>query len=102
VQRASLQYLATLLKRQDRRAEAAPLWMQWALEDESQVEAQVELAKFYEWHQVDLQKALAWTEQALGIVAKWPRGLRREEATAALNHRRARLKRKIDKSLSNE
>jgi len=102
VQRASLQYLAILLKRQDRRAEAAPLWMQWALEDESQIEAQVELAKFYEWHQVDLQKALAWTEQALGIVAKWTRGLHREEAAATLNHRRARLKRKIDKSLSNE
>jgi uncharacterized protein YprB with RNaseH-like and TPR domain len=90
-----LRNLAALLKRQDRRAEAAPLWMQWALEDESRVEAQIELAKFYEWHEVDLEKALAWTEQALGVVAKWSKGPRREETEAELDHRRARLERKM-------
>jgi uncharacterized protein YprB with RNaseH-like and TPR domain len=96
VQHTCLQHLAALLKRQDRRAEAAPLWMQWALEDESQVEAQVELAKFYEWHQVDLEKALAWTEQALGVVARWSRDLRQDEIEGELKHRRARLIRKIE------
>jgi uncharacterized protein YprB with RNaseH-like and TPR domain len=96
VQHACLQHLAALLKRQDRRAEAVSLWMQWALEDESSVEAQVELAKFYEWQQGELAKALAWTEQALGVVAKWPRGQQRDDATVELAHRRARLMRKVE------
>jgi ABC-type Fe3+ transport system substrate-binding protein len=90
--------LAGLLKRQERHTEAAPLWMQWALEDESSVEAQVELAKFYEWRQVDLKKALAWTEQALGVVARWPQDPRRDNAEQELNHRRARLERKLEKA----
>jgi len=94
-QRVCLAGLAALLKRQNRRAEAAPLWMQWALQDENTVEAQVELAKFYEWQQADLEKALAWTQQALGVAARWPKGLRRQDAEAELNHRRARLERKM-------
>jgi uncharacterized protein YprB with RNaseH-like and TPR domain len=94
-QHASLSNLAALLKRQERRVEAVPLWIQWAMEDESSVEAHVELAKFYEWHQVDLEKALAWTEQALAVVAEWPPGLRRSGVEAELDHRRARLERRI-------
>jgi hypothetical protein len=97
-QRVCLAGLAGLLKRQERHTEAAPLWMQWALEDESSVEAQVELAKFYEWRQVDLKKALAWTEQALGVVARWPQDPRRDNAEQELNHRRARLERKLEKA----
>jgi hypothetical protein len=91
-----LRHLAALLKRQDRRAEAVPLWVQWAMEDESQVEAHVELAKFYEWHEVALDKALAWTQQALRTVAGWPIDLRRDQVKAELDHRRARLERKIE------
>ncbi|MGD9100481.1 MAG: ribonuclease H-like domain-containing protein [Anaerolineae bacterium] len=98
VQRACLAGLAALLKRQDRHAEAVPLWVQWALEDEGSVEAQVELAKFYEWRQVDLEKALAWTGQALGVVAGWPKGLRRDDVEAELHHRQARLERKLGKA----
>jgi uncharacterized protein YprB with RNaseH-like and TPR domain len=94
-QRISLRHLAALLKRQDRRAEAVPLWIQWAMEDESEVEAHVELAMFYEWHEIELEKALAWTKQALSVVAKWPRGLRRDQTQADLDHRCARLEHKI-------
>lgn len=97
-QRVCLAGLAGLLKRQERHVEAVPLWMQWALEDESSVEAQVELAKFYEWRQADLKKALAWTEQALGVVVRWPQDPRRDDAEQELNHRRARLKRKLEKA----
>jgi len=94
-QHESLKHLAALLKRQDRRAEAVPLWIQWALEDEDQVEAHVELAKFYEWHAFNLEKALAWTRQALEVVARWPAGLCQSETMDALKHRRARLEKKI-------
>ncbi len=97
-QHLCLRRLAALLKRQDRRSEAVPLWIQWAMEDESRVEAHVELAKFYEWHEVELEKALAWTKQALSVVARWPRGLPRDQVRAELNHRRARLERKTSKN----
>jgi tetratricopeptide (TPR) repeat protein len=95
VQHICLRNLAALLKRRDRRAEAVPLWIQWAMEDEDNVEAHVELAKFYEWHQVELEKALAWTEQALAVVARWHHDPRQSDAEAELNHRLERLKRKI-------
>ncbi len=95
-QHTCLKHLAAMLKRQDRRAEAVPLWIQWAMEDRSQVEAHVELAKFYEWHEIELPKALAWTKQSLNVIAKWPRGLRRNTVKEELTHRRARLERKIN------
>jgi uncharacterized protein YprB with RNaseH-like and TPR domain len=94
-QHLCLSRLAALLKRRDRRAEAVPLWVQWAMQDEGEVEAHVELAKFYEWHEIELDKALAWTKQALTIVSRWPRGLRRDQTQADLDHRRGRLERKI-------
>ena len=97
-QHTCLKNLAAMLKRQDRRVEAVPLWLQWAMEDEGQIEAHVELAKFYEWHEVELSKALAWTKQALNVVGKWPRGLGRNTAKEELTHRRARLERKISTS----
>ncbi len=94
-QHACLRHLSALLKRGDRRREAVPLWIQWAMEDTSSVEAYVELAKFYEWHEIELEKALAWTKQAQSVVAQWPPGLRRDETAADLNHRQARLRRKL-------
>jgi hypothetical protein len=100
-QNVALGHLAALLKRQERRAEAAPLWTQWAMQDESSVQAHVELAKFYEWHTVDLEKALAWTKQALHVVAGWPKGLLKTDAQAELEHRRARLERKISQPSHN-
>ena len=99
-QHVCLQHLAALLKRQDRRAEAVPQWMQWALEDESNVEAHIELAKFYEWHELELEKALTWTQRGLNVVATWPKGLRRSDAEAELTHRRARLEQKREKVVS--
>jgi uncharacterized protein YprB with RNaseH-like and TPR domain len=101
-QHTCLRHLAALLKRQERRAEAVPLWIEWAMVDDKNVEAHVELAKFYEWHETELEKALAWTKQGLEIVARWPRGLRRSETKAELNHRRARLERKIKSNVPSQ
>jgi hypothetical protein len=62
------------------------------------VDAHVELAKFYEWHEPDLAAAVRWTEQALALVE------RRRPSSALflkrgeLNQRLARLRRKLGAS----
>jgi hypothetical protein len=81
--------LSWLLKRNGRRPEAVPFWQQIAATTFDDVTAHVELAKFYEWHEVELETAVRWIEQALQF-AILP--LIRNE----LNHRLARLKRKLE------
>ncbi|OGO49488.1 MAG: hypothetical protein A2W37_13190 [Chloroflexi bacterium RBG_16_63_12] len=90
--RESLMRFAGLLKRQERRAEAVPLWEQWASFSLDDPQPCVELAKYYEWHAVDLPKAIEWTERALKLVSGWPKGWQRDEALSAIRHRLERLK----------
>jgi uncharacterized protein YprB with RNaseH-like and TPR domain len=90
--------LALLYKQTDRRAEAVPLWQQLAVISMDSVDAHVELAKFYEWHEPDLAAAVRWTEQALALVE------RRRPSSALflkrgeLNQRLARLRHKLGAS----
>jgi len=93
--REGLTRFAGLLKRQERRAEAVPLWQQWASFSLDDPQPCIELAKYYEWHAVDLPKASEWTERALKLVSGWPKGWQRDEASAAIQHRRERLKGKL-------
>ena len=86
--------LAYLLKRQERRAEALP-WWQDLVEVEGAIYACEELAKHYEWHEVDLARALLWTERAIGLVEGWPRSYKRRETLKELQHRHERLQRKL-------
>lgn len=88
----TLHRLALLLKQTDRRAEAVPYWQQIAATSFDDVTAHVELAKYYEWHAVDIATAVQWTEQALALAATWGRGA--EPVRAELGHRLARLQRK--------
>ncbi len=90
--RAGLLRFAALLKRQDRRAEAAPLWEQLASFTLDDPEPFVELAKYYEWHAPDIALALKWAERALAVVGSWPKGWQRSEAKAELEHRVERLR----------
>ena len=90
--REGLMRFAGLLKRQERRAEAVPLWEQWASFSLDDPQPCVELAKYYEWHAVDLPKAIEWTERALKLVSGWPKGWQRDEALSAIRHRLERLK----------
>ena len=90
----SLQQLGLLLKRDGRRQEAVPIWQQWAATSLEAIDAHVELAKHYEWHERDLNTAVLWTERALTLLASWPPHntiLVRPE----LEHRLARLRRKL-------
>ncbi len=90
----ALGQLAWLLKRHDRRPEAVPLWQQLAVTSFDDVSAHVELAKYYEWHDVKLSLALHWTTQALSLVEGWEPA-RLEIVLEELLHRRARLERKL-------
>jgi hypothetical protein len=86
--------LGALLKRDGRRTEAVTCWQQIAVTTLDNVDAHVELAKYYEWEQQDLGTALSWTQQALTLVQSWPA---RDAALVEdeLLHRQARLERKL-------
>jgi len=89
-----LRALGYLLKQADRRAEAFAYWQQLALESTDDVQAHVELAKYFEWHAEDLALAHRWTQTALARVEAWPSGMHRETLLAELRHRSVRLERK--------
>jgi uncharacterized protein len=88
--------LGFFLKRLERRAEAAALWEEWigtvAGDD---LTPYIELAKYHEWHTLDLAAARGWTAWAIHSIQDWPPGFAREEMLAALQHRLLRLERKL-------
>lgn len=86
--------LAMLYKRQNRRAEAVALWQQVAVTSYERVDAHVELAKHYEWHELDLTQAIAWTDQGIALLERSGRAGRSLEYDELL-HRRSRLRRKL-------
>jgi len=90
----ALSQLALLLKQQDRRSEAVPLWQQLAVTSFDDVSAHIELAKYYEWHDVQPGIALHWTAQALSLVEGW-QPAQIDIVIGELMHRRARLERKL-------
>ncbi len=106
IRRAVLRHLSFLLKRQDRRSEAVPLWTQLAELGEAEEEGEgdavlacVELAKYYEWHAHDIGAAITWSRRALRVVTGWPPGPHRERVEGELRHRLGRLERKAGERL---
>ena len=101
VQQASLR-LSLIYKQLDRRADAIGLWEVAAqalpADALSAIEACIELAKHYEWHDVDLAHALAWTEQALTIAASLTDRFTRNQVLPEVEHRQQRLLRKIERT----
>jgi len=103
---AELRYLALtsfagLLKRLNRREEAVPLW-EYLADLKIDIAGHEELAKYYEWHALDVARAVEWTEQGLGLAMAWRPGIQRVEALAVLEHRHARLIRKLSGTASND
>ena len=91
----TLRELALLLKRQNRRDEAAVFWRALAdMRQSNDVEALVELAKYHEWHTGDIEKARALTLEAITRAETWTPVYRRRDMLADLTHRLERLERK--------
>ena len=92
--------LAVLYKQANHRAKAIELWEAAALHPsiaslQLSLEACVELAKYYEWHSVELKQAIKWAQRGLKLVTtKMPEGLMRNMWMAELEHRKERLERK--------
>ncbi len=95
VRRLAMRDLAYLLKGQGRRQEALP-WWQRLVETDGEVYACEELAKHYEWHKEDLSQAVVWTRRGIALVEAWTPSPQRREILAALEHRLARLRRKLE------
>ncbi len=96
VARATYSRYGQFLKRQERYAEAAAVWQAWITGvSGAEVEPYVELAKYYEWHAPDLEAALIWTRWAEHEVRGWRPSPARRAVLAELEHRAARLQRKL-------
>ncbi len=95
----ALSRLGRLLKRSGRRDDAQVIWRQLAAVEMDDVRGHIEMAKHCEWHARDLGEAAGWTRGALSVAERWPKGIQRA-ARPELNHRLARLERKLAGSTS--
>lgn len=93
----ALRDLSLVCKRSERRADAIQLWHQMAeLDSNEDVYPHLELAKHFEWHEIDLEKASMWAAHAYQIVLSRP--ILDHELKEELEHRLRRLAQKIDKA----
>lgn len=91
-----LRELSALYKRQAWREQAAELWERWVSTVPGEdLTPYVELAKHHEWHTGQLAAARGWAAWALRIAQSRPQGLVRDDAVAQLQHRLARIERKL-------
>ncbi len=91
-----LRDLAYLLKRLERREEAAAVWEEWIGSiTGDDLTPYVELAKHHEWYTFNHKAARGWTAWALRIAEGWPSGSAANEAVGDLRHRLERLERKV-------
>lgn len=96
VEQAAWRQLSFLLKRQDRREEAAAIWRKVTENDQGRgAYAHVELAKHYEWHTGDLFAAAEVTRQAIALLDDTSPDRQTQETLDALVHRLRRLERKM-------
>ncbi len=90
-----LKHRTAMLKRQKRREHAVSSWTEWheaAPEDPAPC---IELAMYYEGEVKDLSQAYEWAETAMRVVNKWPKGWKRDQRSAEVEHRINRLQRKL-------
>jgi len=96
VEQSAWQRLSFLLKRQDRRGEAAVIWHRVAENGGTEsLYAHVELAKYYEWYADDLPAATAVTRRAIALLESTSPNRRVREMLGELGHRLNRLERKM-------
>jgi hypothetical protein len=93
--REALRWYTAHLKRDNRREQALAGWEQWHSLDPTDPFPCIELAMFYEWHARQLQPALDWSLRARQAIEGWPKGWRRQQSLADIDHRIARLQQKL-------
>lgn len=92
--REALSRLGKLLKQHNRRSEAVPIWQQIASTTYDDVTAHIELAKYYEWHDIDYHQAIFWTKEGLILISSWRNRGYQQLVKAELSHRLERLAQK--------
>jgi len=91
----ALHRYSAYLKRQDRREEAVEKWQTLHSLVPDDPRPCVELAKYYEWHANDLAQAQQWAQEALICLSHWVADWRRDQVWGEIEHRLARLTRKV-------
>jgi uncharacterized protein len=96
----TVERLSMLLRRMGDWPAAVELWLKAG--DAGQIYACVELAKYYEHRAEDLQAARKWTERAMQTLDACRMNIyQKRQAAAELQHRMERLKRKIERGITN-
>ena len=90
----ALRHWTAHLKRAGQRQTAVEAWERWHELAPDDPRPCVELAKYFEWHVKDLEKAADWSQQALMCLSHWPSGWRREQVWADIKHRISRIAQK--------
>jgi uncharacterized protein YprB with RNaseH-like and TPR domain len=91
----ALRHLTAQQKREGRRDEAVPGWVNWRSLAPADPTPCIELAMHYEWHEKDFREAMRWSEEALLCLTHWPDDWRRERMWSEIEHRMRRLSKKI-------
>jgi AraC-like DNA-binding protein len=89
-------------KRREAWDAAFDVWDTWIRCIPMAIEPLVEQAKYYEWTDRDLDKALDCTERALRRALAGPTGMNRYKTLAELRHRQERLQRKLEREQEGE
>ena len=95
LQTETLRRLTEHLKQSGRQAEAVEPWRRWHALAPEDPRPCLELAKYFEWEAADLGEARAWAERARGCLEAWAHGWRRDAVRGLIQHRLARLTRKL-------
>jgi uncharacterized protein len=96
----TLRRYANLYRKQERWDRAIELWSKAA--DYHQVDACVELAKYYEHRSRDASEALRWVDRAVSFALEIPASPLRNDSQKDLEHRSKRLRQKSDQQNKNE
>jgi hypothetical protein len=92
-----MEQLAFLYKRSGRWLEAVELWESLCTTRHSGLMPHIELAKYYEHHVMDFDRAIALVLQARELLLSQPRAMPPGVTLAELDHRLDRLRRKLER-----
>jgi len=95
IQVEALRHYTMSLKRANKRDQALDRWAAWHELSPEDPRPCIELAKFYEWHQRDLEQAKNWAQESMVCLSHQPNDWRREILWGEIEHRLRRLERKI-------